>query len=64
MPSEIFDLKKFVAMSAKAKYCQVKRLEETVKLKLRTPSRLYTLKVEPINADEIIKKLKCEIMEL
>ena len=64
MPSEIFDLEKFVAMSAKAKYCQVKRLEETVKLKLRTPSRLYTLKVEPINADEIIKKLKCEIIEL
>ena len=64
MPSEIFDLEKFVAMSGKAKYCQVKRLEETVKLKLRTPSRLYTLKVEPINADEIIKKLKCEIIEL
>ena len=64
MPSEIFDVDKFVAMSAKAKYCQVKRLEETVKLKLRTPSKLYTLKVEPINADEIIKKLKCEIQEL
>jgi hypothetical protein len=64
MPSEIFDVEKFVAMSAKAKYCQVKRLNETVKLKLRTPSRLYTLKVEPINADEIIKKLKCEIQEL
>jgi len=64
MPSEIFDVEKFVAMSANAKYCQVKRLKETVKLKLRTPSKLYTLKVEPINADEVIKKLKCEIQEL
>jgi hypothetical protein len=64
MPSEIFDVEKFVAMSAKAKYCQVKRLKETVKLKLRTPNTLYTLKVEPINADEVIKKLKCEIQEL
>ncbi len=64
MPSEIFDVEKFVEMSANAKYCQVKRLKETVKLKLRTPSRLYTLKVEPINSDEIIKKLKCEIREL
>ena len=64
MPSEIFDVEKFVAISAKAKYCQVKRLKETVKLKLRTPSRLYTLKVAPLNADEIIKKLKCEIQEL
>jgi ferritin-like protein len=64
MPSEIFDVEKFVTISANAKYCQVKRLKETVKLKLRTPSRLYTLKVEPINADEVIKKLKCEIQEL
>jgi ferritin-like protein len=64
MPSEIFDVDKFVTMSANAKYCSVKRLKETVKLKLRTPSKLYTLKVEPLNADEIIKKLKCEIQEL
>lgn len=64
MPSEIFDIEKFIDMSANAKYCQVKRNKENVKLKLRTPSRLYTLKVEPINSDEIIKKLKCEIQEL
>ena len=64
MPSEIFDVDKFIEMSAYAKYCQVKRNKENVKLKLRTPSRLYTLKVEPINSDEIIKKLKCEITEI
>ena len=64
MPSEIFDVEKFVEMSEKAKYCQVKRLKETVKLKLRTPNKLYTLKVEPLNAEETIKKLKCEIQEL
>ena len=64
MPSEIFDVEKFVDMSENAKYCQVKRNKENVKLKLRTSSRLYTLKVEPINSDEIIKKLKCEIQEL
>jgi len=64
MPAEILDVEKFVAMSTRAKYCAVKRLKETVKLKLRTPSRLYTLKVEPLKADEIIKKLKCEIQEL
>jgi hypothetical protein len=64
MPSEIFDVDKFIEMSANARYCQVKRNKENVKLKLRTPYRLYTLKVEPINSDEIIKKLKCEITEL
>jgi hypothetical protein len=64
MPSEIFDVEKFVAMSAHAKYCHVKRLKDAVKLKLRTPSKLYTLKVEPLKAEEVIKKLKCEIQEL
>lgn len=64
MPSEIFDVEKFVAMSDHADYCLVKRLKETVKLKLRTASQLYTLKVEPLKAEEIIKKLKCEIQEL
>jgi ferritin-like protein len=63
MPSEITDVEKFVAMSAKAKQCQVKRLKETVKLKLRMPSQLYTLKIEPLRAEEIIKRLQCEIKE-
>jgi hypothetical protein len=63
MPSEITDLDKFVSMSAKAKECQVKRLKDGVKLKLRTPSQLYTLKIETIRADEIIKKLQCTIKE-
>ncbi len=64
MPSEIFDVEKFVEMSANAKFCSVKRLKDIVKLKLRTPNRLYTLKVEPLNAEETIKKLKCEIQEV
>ena len=64
MPKEISDVEKFVALSAKAEHCSVKRLKEKVKLKLRTPNRLYTLKVEPLKADEVIKKLKCEIEEL
>ena len=63
MPSEILDVDKFVAMSPKAKKCHVKRLKDTVKLKLRTPGNLYTLKIEPLRADEIIKKLQCEIQE-
>ncbi|MCW4005117.1 MAG: 50S ribosomal protein L38e [Candidatus Bathyarchaeota archaeon] len=64
MPAEMFDAEKFVDMSAKAKFCAVKRLKTNVKLKLRMPSRLYTLKVENSKAEETIKKLKCEIKEL
>ena len=63
MPSEITDVESFVTMSAKAKYCQVKRNKDNVKLKLRTPNQLYTIKIETLRADEIIKKLKCEIKE-
>ena len=64
MPSEIVDAEKFVAISDRAEYCAVKRLKDVVKLKLRTPKKLYTLKIEPRNAEEIIKKLQCEIREI
>ena len=64
MPVEIFDTEKLIEMSANAKYCAVKRLKSSVKLKLRTPGKLYTLKVEPGKAEETIKKLKCEIQEV
>lgn len=64
MPSEIFDLEEFVEISERAEYCAVKRLKDIVKLKLRTARRLYTLKAEPTKAEEIIKKLQCEIREI
>jgi len=64
MPSEIFDAERFVEISGRAEYCAVKRLKDIVKMKLRTPKRLYTLKVEPAKAEEIIKKLQCEIREI
>ncbi len=64
MPAEIIDTDKFVAMSERAYYCAVKRLKDVVKLKLRTAKKLYTLKVEPLKAEEIIKKLQCEIREI
>ncbi len=63
MPVEMQDVDKFIGMSGNAKFCTVKRLKGVVKLKLRTPNKLYTLKVEPTNAEETIKKLKCEIQE-
>lgn len=64
MPTEIFDPNRFVEISERAEYCAVKRLKDVVKLKLRTVRRLYTLKVEPVEAEELIKKLQCEIREI
>lgn len=64
MPEEITNIDKFVEISARARYCNIKRLKDAVKLKLRTPKKLYTLKVTPVNAEEVIKKLQCEIREI
>jgi len=64
MPTEVFDQDRFVEISERADYCAVKRLKDVVKLKLRTARILYTLKVEPVKAEELIKKLQCEIREI
>ncbi len=64
MPQEIKDADKFIQVAEHATYCSVKRLKREVKLKLRTPNQLYTLTVDPTKAQELIKKLNCEIREV
>lgn len=64
MPKELKDVDKFIELSGKASECRVKRVKETVKLKLRTIRYLYTLKVDPQGAEEIIKKIKCQVVEI
>ena len=64
MPIEITNTEKFIQLSEHAAFCAIKRLPKTVKLKLRTPKILYTLKIDPTKAEEIIKKLHCEIREI
>ncbi|MCW4020207.1 MAG: 50S ribosomal protein L38e [Candidatus Bathyarchaeota archaeon] len=64
MPAEIFDVDEFVQLSEEAEYCAVKRLKDVVKLKLRAPKTLYTLKIDSPKAEEVFKKLRCEIREI
>ena len=64
MPEEVFDINEFIKIAERAEYCNIKRLDREVKLKLRTPKTLYTLKVNPTKAEEIVKKLSCEIREI
>lgn len=64
MPSEITDVQKFIGLSEYAEECRVKRLEDTVKLKMRTPSSLCTIKLNAEEAAEVLKQLKCEIVEI
>jgi len=63
VPSEITDVDKFISLSEHARECRVKRLEDIVKLKMRTPSRLYTIKLSADQAAQVLKQLKCEIVE-
>ncbi|NVM56194.1 MAG: 50S ribosomal protein L38e [Candidatus Helarchaeota archaeon] len=64
MPKELKDVMKFIELSNDASECRVKRIKDVVKLKLRTIKYLYTLKLEPENAEEIIKKIKCQVIEI
>ena len=64
MPEEVFDPDRFIEISERAEYCDIKRLKRMVKLKLRTPRKLFTLKVNPTKAEEVVKKLRCEIREI
>ncbi len=64
MPTEVLDMEEFIQISERAENCAVKRLKNVVKFKLRTPRMLYTLKVDPSKAEEIVKKLRCEIIEV
>ncbi len=64
MPTEVFDKDEFMELSEKATECRIKRNPDNVKLKLKTSRRLYTLKLEPGDEDEVISKLRCPTVEI
>jgi large subunit ribosomal protein L38e len=64
LPIEIYDVDEFVELSGKATECRIKRNPDDVKLKLRTARRLYTLKLEPGEEDEVISRLGCRTVEI
>jgi len=63
MPTEIHDTEQFLRISDRATECRVKRLKATVKLKLRTPSQLYTIQIDPDQAATLLKQIRCEVIE-
>lgn len=64
MPTEIFNKEEFLNLAQRASECRVKRLKDVVKLKLRTPRQLYTIKVDEETAEEIIKEIRCPIIDV
>jgi len=63
MPTEVNDSEEFVRLSERATECRVKRLQDIVRLKLRTSKQLYTIKVDPQKAAEMLKQIRCEVIE-
>ena len=63
MPAEVTDEEEFLRIAERAMECRVKRLRDIVKLKLRTPGELYTIKVNPEKAAEMLKQIRCEVIE-
>jgi hypothetical protein len=64
MPEDILDAEKFIELSGHAEVCRVRRSKDSAKLKLRTVRKLYVLKLDPAKAEDIIKRLKCEVVEV
>jgi hypothetical protein len=64
MPAEIFDEERFIQLSVNAENCRIKRNKDVVKLKMRTPMKLYTLKIEPSRTEALTRRLRCEIVEI
>jgi hypothetical protein len=63
MPKQIHDIEKFLEMTEDAEECRVKRGTDHVKLKLRTRRYLYTLVIEPREAESVIQRIKCQVVE-
>lgn len=63
MPAEIKSREEFMKLLPLAKECRVVRRKNYVKLKLRLSRRLYTYKTNKEEADELLKSVKCRIVE-
>jgi large subunit ribosomal protein L38e len=64
MPVEINDKEKFIELSEKATECRVKKNKDNTKLKIRTEKYLYTIKLDPAEADEVVGQLGCPTVEI
>lgn len=64
MPKEITDPDELLKLSETAIEARIKRLKDIVKIKIRTPKYLYVMKAAPDVAEEILKRVRCNIIEV
>jgi len=58
------DANEFLSLAEKASKCLVKRLDSETKLKLRTSRYLYTITLEPSEAEALLGRIQCPKEEL
>ncbi|HEX9914361.1 MAG TPA: hypothetical protein VGB32_05525 [Candidatus Bathyarchaeia archaeon] len=64
MPIEVKDKEEFIELSKSASECKVKKNKDNTKLKLRSGKYIYTLKLEPGEAEELVPKLGCPTVQI
>jgi len=64
MPKEIFDKEEFIELSNSAEECRIVRSGDKSKLKLRTSSYLYTIKLPSNETEQLINQLGCSVVEI
>ncbi|MCP8308601.1 MAG: hypothetical protein H3Z53_11885 [archaeon] len=64
MPKQIFSAEDFKSLSENAVECRVLRMDDKVKLKLRTPKMLYVFITSKEEADNLLKDIKVEVKEI
>jgi len=64
MPKQIFSDKDFKSLIGKAIECRVSRIDDKVKLKLRTPKMLYVFVTSKEEADSLLKDIKVQVREI
>lgn len=64
LPKQINDPDELLKLSENAIEARIKRLKDIVKIKIRTPKYLYVMKAAPEVAEEILKRVRCEIVEV
>jgi len=64
MPIEVKDRDEFVELSKSATECKVKKNKDNTKLKLRAGRYMYTLRLEPAEAEALIPKLGCPTVQI
>jgi len=64
MPIEVKDRDEFLELSKSATECKVKKNKDGTKLKLRAGRYMYTLRLEPAEAEQLIPKLGCPTVQI